>query len=70
MTKNDLKLWCVKKGGAVVVAPGNIKYWGDKESAKEARNDLHGELPENPDRASEWKYHVSPGPDHWRVRYA
>ncbi len=61
-----LKLWCVKKGGAVVTGPEDIKFWAEKGSAKEARNYLQGDLPENPDRASEWKYHVAPGPDHWR----
>jgi hypothetical protein len=61
------RMWCVKKGGATVTGPEDTKFWDEKESAKKVRNSLQGDLPENPDHASEWQYHVSPGPDHWRA---
>lgn len=60
------QLWCVRKGGAVVEGPTGTKFWAKKGSAKKARNALQGDLPKNPEMASEWMYRVSPGPDHWR----
>jgi len=56
------KLWCVKQGGRVVGSSFEKKI-----DAKEERNTLEGELPENPDNANAWKYCVSRGPDHWRT---
>jgi hypothetical protein len=37
-----------------------------KEEAKELRNELQGDLPEEPDKAGGWKYHIAYGKDHWR----
>ena len=37
-----------------------------KEEAKELRNELQGDLPEEPDKEGGWKYHIAYGKDHWR----
>ncbi len=47
---------------------GNKFYaaFSKKEEAKELRNELQGDLPEEPDKAGGWKYHIAHGKDHWR----
>ncbi len=37
-----------------------------KEEAKKLRNELQGDLPEEPDKEGGWKYHIAHGKDHWR----
>ena len=41
-----------------------------KKKAKEARNNLNGEVSEEKhDHSKSWKYQITPGPDHWRMVY-
>lgn len=68
------KLFCIKKGDAMVSAKKlgrKSPYFETRKEAKEARDALMGEeLPdkEDPhrDHPKMWKFYVAPGPDHWK----
>jgi len=70
-TMSEKQYYQIRSNGKVVSAKNlnrQSSSFSSKEEAKKVRNTLNGEVPkEKHDHSGSWKFHITPGPDHWRM---